>query len=550
MEENKDMINNSEATENTEAAEETVQNEKSSQKKKKDKKPKKLKNQAAFKRGGISLAVTAIVLAALIILNVLVSALSKRFNLDFDMSAGKVNTISDENVKFIKGVEDDITVTVCATEDNYLSYISYYSQNYYKAEANTDYFEQTLTLVKKYADYNKHISIKFVDTQSTEFTALTSNYSTVDFIPGDILVSGTRNGVERHKKIGFTDIYELSDPNGYASYGGSYTISGNRIESALTSAIAYVVSNETKKVGVFTGHSAKDYTSMLVELLKDNNYEVETISDQIIKSVSSDYDIAVIMAPSIDFMGEELDAFSAFLDNDGKQGKGLMYFGDASNPALPNLSEFLVEWGIEVNDGILFETDSKSRSSSDPCTMYVYPVSNDVTNEMSACIVGYSVPMLAVAPADQAITTTEYMMTNKTVVVAPVGVTSDWSDYKEDDKSQFAGVIQSKRMGADADGKTDNQSYVMAFASVEYIQSQWAEYSQLANKDITLACANIAAGVSEQGISFVSKTITNSSFASSVNAGGVSVIRLIFMLFIPVIMIAAGIYIYIRRKNA
>lgn len=151
MEENKDMLNNSEvvseAAENTDVAEETVQNEKEHKKKEKNKKPKKLKNQAAFKRGGISLAVTAIVLVALIVLNVLVSALSKRFNLDFDMSADKVNTISDENVKFIKGVKDDITLTVCATEDNYLSYISYYSQNYYKAEANTDYFEQTLTQI-------------------------------------------------------------------------------------------------------------------------------------------------------------------------------------------------------------------------------------------------------------------------------------------------------------------------------------------------------------------------------------------------------------------
>lgn len=553
MEENKELLNNtSEETVELQAEEgiaATVEENKTS-KTSKPQKPKKLKNQAAFKRGGMALAITAVVVAALIILNVLVSALSKRVTLEFDMTPEKSNTISAENVDFIKAVEDEINVTVCATEDNYLSYISYYAQNYYQAEANTDYFEQTLKLIKKYEDYNKNINIQFIDTQSTEFTAFTSKYSTLNFIPGDILVSCERNGNERHKQISFADIYELTDQTGYASYGGSYTITGNNIESALTSAIAYVVSDETKRVALYTGHSAKNYSSMYIELLKDNNYEVDVLEDTVIKSISTDYDIAVLMAPSIDFMSEELDAISEFLNNDGKQGKGLMFFGDASNPALPNLSEFLVEWGIEINDGILFETDEKSRSASDPCTMYVYPSTNDLTSEMSACIVGYSIPMLAVSPADEAITATEYMLTAKSVVVAPVGVTADWSDYEESDKAQFAGVIQSVRIGSESDGTTANQSCVTAFASVEYIQSQWAEYTQLANKDITLACTNIAAGVTEESITFVSKTITNSSFASSVSAMGTKIIRLVFMILLPIVMVVAGIYIYIRRKNA
>ncbi len=555
MNENKDLMNNStqepenitevSAEVETEAVEETKSESKFSFKKRTSS---KLKNEAMFKRGSMSVAITAIFLACLIILNVLVSALSSRIDLTFDMTTQKVNTISKENEKFIKDIEDKVEITVFATEDNYVEYISYYAESYYQTTANADYFEQTLSLIKKYEDYNKNIDVKFVDPQSTEFTAYSSNYSTIDFIPGDIFVVGTKNGSERQKKIGFADIYQLGQDSSYAAYGGygSYTINGNNIETALTSAIAYVTSNEIKKAAFITGHSIKNYTSKYAELLEDNNYDVDVISDQIIKSISSEYDVVIIMAPSIDFLSEELDALSAFLDNDGKLGKGLMFFGDASYPMLPNFSEFLVEWGIEINDGILFETNADNRSTEDPCTMILYAMVTDLTNNMGGCIAGYNIPMKSVEPSDDSIMVTEYMMTSETVVVAPVGVAKDWTDYTDSDKGQFAGVLESKKLG-----ENENSSYVMAFSSVEYIQSeQWAESSRLSNKDITLSCTNIAANVSEETKSFVTKTISDESFTDSVTAGSVKTIRFIFMIALPIVMIVIGIYIYIRRRNA
>ena len=66
--------------------------------------PKKIRNAALFKRGGYSVAVTAAVLAAIILLNVLVGALADRVNLEYDISSSKNNSVSNENAEFIKGV--------------------------------------------------------------------------------------------------------------------------------------------------------------------------------------------------------------------------------------------------------------------------------------------------------------------------------------------------------------------------------------------------------------------------------------------------------------
>ena len=47
-----------------------------------------------------------------------------------------------------------------------------------------------------------------------------------------------------------------------------------------------------------------------------------------------------------------------YLDNDGHFGKNLYYFADPTQPELPNIEEFLSEWGIGVGTGTVVETDA------------------------------------------------------------------------------------------------------------------------------------------------------------------------------------------------
>ncbi len=548
MEENKDLMNTAEETQ-AETAQPTVEAKKAD-KATKVKKAKKIKNEALFKRGGMAVALTAIVLTVLIVFNILLSVLSDRFHLDFDISSQKVNTINQENIDFIKGIDVPVTITVCAAEEEYLDYIYYYSQAYYSTSPSAEYFEQTKSLIDKYSEYNKNIDIRYIDPQSPEFTEITSEYTSLDFIPGDILVESPAGATNRHKKIGFADIYSVYDESGYASSGyGYYTINGNKIETALTSAIAYVVSEETKKIAFLTGHSSRDNTAGYRQLLTDNNFDIDFISDSIVSSISEEYDAIAIISPTADFTGAEIDAISAFLDNNGKMGKGLVFFADAVNPALPNLYEFLVQWGIEIEDGILFETDESNHVPEDPTVFATYAMDTEVTNEMGMCATGYNVPMTATTPAEETITVTPYFMTTDTVVKAPAGVSADWTGYTKNDMGQYAGVLHATMVGADSEGK-EVSSYIMAFGSVEYVQSEWTTSSRYSNQDIALACTNIASGVEDVEITFDSKIITNESYIDYVTESGVNLIQTIFMIIIPILTIALGIFIYIRRRNA
>ena len=247
---------------------------------KKSPKQKLLKNQAFLKRGSFSLAITAAVIIGAIVLNILVGALANRFNLEFDMTSDKVNTISEDNIDFIKNnVKDEITITMCATEDDYVGgYMAYYAQQYNVTQSQTDseYYKQTISLIEKYRDYNRKIKVQFLDTQSTEFADISTKYSNTTLNYGDILVSAKINGTERFRKIGFTDIYELYEDQSYAAYGYTVSsISGNNIETSLTSAISYVISNEDKYIAMLTGHSSKDYTDNYKKLAKPSSRTVK-----------------------------------------------------------------------------------------------------------------------------------------------------------------------------------------------------------------------------------------------------------------------------------
>lgn len=515
----------------------------------------KIKNQALLRRGGYSLAITAIVLAGLIVFNWLVSSLADRFNLEFDMTADKKNSISEKNIEYIKNLDADVTVTVCGTEEDYAEYMSYYAQNYYgvtiSSNSELEYFTQTVNLVAKYHDYNDRIVVKYVDPQSTEFTAISTTYSSYSISYGDMIVTSSAGGKERVKVLTFDDIYVTSS-SGSSSYYQSYTLSANKLETALTSAIAYVTSADSKKVAVLSGHSQNNYTDAYMQLLDANNYDITEIPDKLITSISNEYDAIIISAPSIDFIGDELDVIGAFLENGGKMGKGLIFFADATCPALPNFYSFLKQWGIEVSEGMLFETESTNHIENEPSTMGLYPAEledDDIIEDINMAIANYIVPMKVCETASVQRSSTALMQTLDSTVVAPIGSASTWADYTDEDKKQFDCVIQAVETDYDSENNKLT-SYIMAFASVEFVQSTWASYSDLSNQDIVMACTDRAAHVGDTSMTFTSKVITNESFSTEVNASNTKLVAIIFMLVIPVVVIAAGIVVFVRRRNA
>lgn len=515
------------------------------------KESKKIKNAFLLKRGSYSMVITALVIVGIIIFNVMVSALADRFVLEFDMTPTKDNTITEENLDFIKGIKDEISVIVCATEDEYMGeYMAYYAMQQYSLSSDaTPYHTQTVNLIKRYGDYNKNIKVEFMDTQTSEFTSITAKYPNSNLSYGDIIVSATVNNNERHKIIKYNDIYNIYEDNSSGYYTNAY-ISSNNIETALTSAIAYVLSTDTKKIGIITGHSASDVTADYVKLLEINNYETELIDDVMLTSISDEFDALVIAAPTTDFSGEELNLIATFLENDGNLDKGLIVFETAAAPYLPNLSDFLSEWGIGVDEGILYETDGNFHMPDDPTVFVTMPSTEDkATSTMTFCITSNNVPVKMLFEKQSDITVSPLMFTSESVVAAPKGTKAGWEGAGDYEKQMFYGALQAKKLSYNDDNE-EIQSHVVVFSSIDFINSSFSENYPISNSELSLAVAERASTAESNGITFDSKTLTSETYTHLISETSAQTIKIIFMIALPIITLAFAVYVYIKRRNA
>ncbi len=513
------------------------------------------KNKAQFKRGGYAIMITAVVLVGIVAFNILVSALSNRFMLVYDMTADKVNTIDEKNIAYIKNIEKEINITVCAKEEDYSENMVYYSQEYGINDQYgdyVDYYNQTVSLIKLYNKYNDDIKVDFVDTQDASFSKIMEKYSNESLHYGDIIVSAKYDDTERYKIIGYEDIYKLyTDESMYQYYGYATTIlEGNNIETALTGAIAYVNTTEKKQVAFLTGHSKEDISQSYRELLEDNNYIVDVISDEVVNEISDKYDAIFIIGPTKDFLEDEINAISNYLDNGEKYDKGLVFVASASSPYMENIYGFLEEWGIEISDGILFETDPTYHLQDTPTVMYSGAVAEDeIVNGMSLCVSGYNVPISQAFTESGDKKVEPFYTTSSSVVAAPKGVSDKWNGAEEYETSTFATIIQSQRSAYD---KNNNliKNNIIVLSSTDFVYSDLSEYSQLSNKNMVFAVAERAVLAEDTGISFVTKTITDQSFSTEVTETAENRIKWIFMILLPLACIIVGTVVYIRRRNA
>ena len=514
------------------------------------KRKKLIKNQALLKRGSYSLVITVMVIVAAIVVNIVTGALNDRFVLEFDMTADKNNSINIDNIEFIKNIKDKVNITVCSAEENYSSYMGYFAQQYnVNDEEAYVYYDQTVKLINKYDDYNKNITIEFIDPQLAEFSKITEKYGTDGLAYGDIIVECEKDGKAKHKIVGFEDIYSLYEDTSGSMYGYTFsTVEGNKIETALSGAIDFVTSDKTKKVAVITGHSSTDYTKSYLSMLKENNYEYTLLEDKIVNGISADYDAVIIPCPSRDFIGSELDGISEFLDNDGKLGKGLIFIADATAPYLPELYDFLEQWGIAIDEGILFATDTNHHLPEDPTTLGSYALGeDDMLKGMQLCLSGVNVPMYAAFESDNGIKTQTLMGTAESTVAAPKGTKPGWNGADKYEGKVYSTVIEAVKEDYD-DDNNPIMSYVTAFSSSDFLESEYNEYPDFSNKEIVFAVSERAVGEEESDISFVSKQITNEYF--TVTEDSAELMRTIFMIILPILTIIAAIVVYFRRKNS
>lgn len=288
----------------------------------------------------------AIVIVVLLVANILIS----KKDITYDVSSDKLYTISDQTKNILKENKKDITI--------------YYLSS--KTDANSTY----LQIVKQYAKASKKVKIEYRDLEN--YPNFANDYledgqeATADSV---IVVCG-----DKSRYVSSSDYVNYSYDSSYNMVADSLSV-----ESNITSAINYVISEETMKVYTLTGHKEADTPTTLTEGLQNDNYEVEELNLLNQDKVPDDCNILYINAPETDLSKDDVKKIKKYLKKD----EGKLYVTlNALVDDLPNLFGLIESYGVTVNKGVVAEMDSQHYMSQYPTYLLPTIESSDITTDL------------------------------------------------------------------------------------------------------------------------------------------------------------------------
>lgn len=520
-----------------------------------------------YKKPGFRYSMLASVLSIVFIvvivgLNICASMLDERFNaMQLDMTTTKDYSISDQNIEYINKLDKEVSITVAATEDFYSngSYASYVSSYYYYEDASYGkYYYQTVQLLKKYPKVNNKISVKFVDPDTPEFVEIANKYQELknETNIGKVIVecSFTNSKGEKQSRYKILDVDDLYVTE---TSEDAYTqiITASKVETAVTSALFYVSTEQQDKAVVLTSNGCEEVAS-LNELLKNNNYDIEEADSILSEKIDSDTNVLIIAMPTTDFTDKEIKVLDNYLQGSKEYGKNLVYIASNNQPSLPNLERLLIEWGIEFDEGTVYETNTSFAFPDQYMTylrlnapgatgMYLSDGKDASETHASYTMSAFSMrPMRMLFEEDSNYFTEQYIVTSEDATVMPADADSSWKPADKYDTNQYCAVARSIYSA----NVTVNDKNEVRTSNIIALASPYLFGMSEVNDDVILKLVNDCVGRTEEDSYFVtSKYIDSNSFEVSENSA--AIIKYVCMFIVPIIIVVIGVLVVIRRKR-
>lgn len=320
----------------------------------------------SLRSGAYASVLAAIVLVLVILVNLVVGAIPTKYT-QFDISTGKMFTLSDTTRTMLRELSKDVTA-------------------YYLAETGSE--DSNITrILDRYAGESSHFKWQQRDpavypTFAQQYGAESANPSSVILVCGD-----------SYTLVDYYDMYQADYSNYYTT--GSYTMSFSA-ESALSSGIAKVTRETTYTLYQMTGHGETALESDFTETLTNAGVTVQDLNLISSGSVPEDANVVLVNAPQTDFSTLDADALRGFL----RKGGCVLVTTDLTVET-PNLDAVLAEYGMSREPGLVVETDASYYAYRYPQT-YLLPElkSNTITS-------GVTKGMYVFAPVAQGIVKAE-----------------------------------------------------------------------------------------------------------------------------------------------
>ncbi len=559
--------------------------------------------------GGVSALLTALIIAAIVLVNVIFSALSQKFTLYVDLTPEELFTLSDECIDLLENGDETFASSFSPIEmvDRIREQNkTYNAENGLKAGDEGWRNERVMiqlifcdepdawtadsamhyvynTGLELQARFPDHIEVRNFNVERNP--SLVSKYKTnsMSIIGKDYVIvsldTGENDGL-RYRVRGLQSFYVMNtedpaNPTPWA-YNG---------DKAFASSILAVTNAEAPLACFIDGHR-ETANEQLTRALIDAGYTVDAINLKY-DEIPENCRLLVIFDPQDDFLVkngdsdvDELTKIDKHLDENTAS---MMVFFSPTTPVLPNLEEYLSEWGIQYDRdsaGISHIVHDPSHSLDLAGTTVIGEYATDnpaakITEDMR----GRAYPQSVIFKNAMSISFSDLYSPQRYTSTSDESISYDYGSYVKDGTSRaiynlfttydtaFAMANGQKVEVANANNKPalmtvsvenhytqesqyssmNDASYVIACGSTDFVAQTLMESNAYGNTDLLLsALRTVGQEPVPVGIRFkpfADKTIDTITTAEATQY------TVVLTVIPPVLALAAGIIIIVRRKN-
>lgn len=484
---------------------------------------------AGFRHGSYSAGLTALVLAILIVVNLLVGSLPTNARM-IDMTSNSLFEVGDTTRTAMSELDRDVTITIVAQPDTLDTRIQ--------------------RLVDEYASMSSHISVETVDPVLHPADA-----QALDAEDGTVVVSCEETGETRN--ILFGEIITHT----YSMYSYEPVEDSFDGEGQLTSAIVNVSSPTDHVIYLTEGHGESSLGSTIQDALTKANLQTETVNLVVDGGIPDDCSLLIVNAPQKDLDATETQAIQDFMDAGGH----VMILLGQTETEQPNLDALLSAYGMQRQTGYIADTERYYSSAYD-----IFPelyagtvVSQDLTSD-ALILIYNAVGMVKTDPANENVTLSTVMQTSSNGylvtqdsqtqgqyllgAVATQEVTDEAAaDTGEDDpQAKTETTEDTGETGEDtAEQATETKTATLCVLPATLIDdSILGQFSNLSNQDLFMGA--VTSNFDDiSNISIPAKSLTTSyNLITGAGAWG-----MLFIAVIPLAVLGGGLVHWLRRRR-
>ena len=467
----------------------------------------------AFRAGGYSVASSVIVLAIAVVINILAGAIPAKYT-QFDTTANGMFSISDQTEKLLSGMDSEVDI-------------------YWIVR---DGYEDTAIelLLSRYEALSGKLKVTVRDPDV--YPAFIQPYTDAVSDNSLIVTSGTR-----WRYVDSMDMYEYDYSNYYTT--GTYDVSFAG-EGAITSAIDYVLSDDLPVVYTLTGHGEASLPSSFETAVQRENIELRELSLLTVEAVPDDAGAVLIGIPQSDISEQEGDMLLEYLQSGGKI---FLITQPPEERTLANLEALMARYGVMAQKGIVVEGNQGYFAWNTPYYLLPDIGSHEITAPLTQN--GYRV----VLPIAQGLTissdipdgvaVTELLTTSGAAFSKTAGWGMDTYEKEDGDiGGPFAlAVAVTEELGS------GEETQLIWVSSPSLIDESADQMVSGANSDFFLNALGWMCRQEESAISIRAKSLQTEVLTMSGAAS--SSLSFWFVGVIPLVYLAAGIYIRARRRH-